>query len=342
MPPRLTFFCELDAAHLDGFFKSDQVIRNLQKLGAGVALAIRDFSAERAAVVRRLNEAGIPVTAWLLLPEEEGYWFNLDNAPLAVQRYRDFRNWSQTENLKWLRIGLDIEPDFRLITALKEGVLPALRFVFSTVRQRKKRFSSARLLYRQLIEQIHADGYEVEAYQLPFILEERKSHSLFLQRWLGVLDLEVDREILMLYSSFSRPWGDALLLNYGKDAQYIAIGSTGGGVDLEGVADTRPLDWQEFSRDLLIAGLLKPEVSIFSLEGCVQQGFLERLLHFDWQQSVQVERRKYVRVQQVRQLLAALLWLLERPWLPAGLLIVLLLLQIRRKRIKLNLALVQR
>lgn len=332
MPPQMAFFCELEAAQLEVLFESGQVIATLQKLDAGVALAIRDFSTERAAVVRRLNEAGIPVTAWLLLPEEEGYWFNLDNAPLAVQRYQDFQAWSQNEHLKWLRIGLDIEPDFRLITALKEGVMPALRFIFSTASHRKKRFASARLLYRQLVEQIHNDGYEVEAYQLPLILEERRSRSFVLQRWLGVLDLEVDREVLMLYSSFSRPWGDALLLSYGKDAQNIAIGSTGGGVDLEGVADTRPLDWQEFSRDLLIAGLLKPEVAIFSLEGCVQRGYLEKLIHFDWQQSVQVERRKYVLVQQVRRLLAAALWILERPWLPAALLILMVLLQIRRKK----------
>ncbi|MFN7036483.1 MAG: hypothetical protein ACK4SN_08960 [Bellilinea sp.] len=332
MPPRLTFFCELDAPQLESLFRTGEVVNVLQKLGAGVALAIRDFSAERAQVVRQMNEAGIPVTAWLLLPEQDGYWFNLDNAPLAVQRYNDFKDWSEQESLKWERIGLDIEPDFRLITALKEGVLPFFRFFFSTIKRRKKQLPSARRMYERLIEQIHADGYEVEAYQLPPVLEERRTRSSVLQRWLGILDLGVDREILMLYSSFSRPWGDALLLSYGKDAQYIAIGSTGGGVDLEGVADTRPLDWQEFSRDLLMGGLLKPEVSVFSLEGCVQQGFLERLPDFDWQKSVRIERRKYILVHQIRNLLAAGLWALERPWLPAGLIILLVLARISRRR----------
>jgi len=332
MPPRLIFFCELDTPQLRELFQTNEVLDALQKLGAGVALAIRDFSDERAQVVCRMNEAGIPVTAWLLLPEEQGYWFNLDNAPLAVQRYADFKAWSEKKGLKWQRIGLDIEPDFRLITALKEGVFLFFKVLFLTLKRRKKLFSTARKMYEQLIEQIHADGYEVEAYQLPPVLEERRTRSSVLQRWLGILDLAVDREILMLYSSFSRPWGDAMLLSYGKDAQYVAIGSTGGGVDLEGVADTRPLDWQEFSRDLLIAGLLKPEVAVFSLEGCVHQGFLERLEKFDWQQSIQVERKKYVIVQQVRQLLAAKLWLLERPWLPAVIFLLLILLQVRRRR----------
>ncbi len=334
MPPRLTFFCELDSPQLTSLFQTGEVVRALQELGAGVALGIRDFSDERAEVVRQMNRAGIPVTAWLLLPEEQGYWFNLDNAPLAVQRYFDFKDWSKQEGLQWQRVGLDIEPDFRWITNLKEGVFPFLKFFLPKIQRRKGQLAGARKMYESLIEQIHADGYEVEVYQLPLILEERRTRSSVLQRWLGILDLAVDREILMLYSSFSRPWGDAMLLSYGKDAQSIAIGSTGGGVDLEGVADTRPLDWQEFSRDLLIAALLKPEIAVFSLEGCVQQGFLERLLEFDWQKSVQVERKKYILIQQIRQLLAAGFWLLERPWLPAGLVILLILLRVNRRRSK--------
>ncbi|MCX7975989.1 MAG: hypothetical protein N2646_02840 [Bellilinea sp.] len=332
MPPRLTFFCELDATQLKELFQKQEIVSTLQKLKAGVALAIRDFSTERAQVVRQLNEANIPLTAWLLLPEEHGYWFNLDNASLARQRYDEFKEWSNQHSLRWQRIGLDIEPDFRLISALKKGILPALQLFVSTIKQRKRQIPVARKMYGMLIEQIHADGYEVEAYQLPIILEERKARSSLLQRLLGILDLPVDREILMLYSSFSRPWGDAMLLSYGKDARQIAIGSTGGGVDLEGVADTRPLNWQEFSRDLLIAGLLKPEVAVFSLEGCVHQGFLERLIDFDWQQPVQVERRKYILVQQVRGVLAAKFWVLERPWLPAVLLILLVLARITRRR----------
>ncbi len=332
MPPRLTFFCELDAAQLRELFQKQEIVNTLQKLKAGVALAMRDFSTERAQVVRQLNEADIPVTAWLLLPEEQGYWFNLDNAPLARQRYDEFKHWSNQHGLRWERIGLDIEPDLRLISALKKGVFPALRLVISTIKQRKRQIQVARKMYEMLVEQIHTDGYEVEAYQLPLIMEERRARSSLLQRLLGILDLPVDREILMLYSSFSRPWGDAMLLSYGKDARQIAIGSTGGGVDLEGVADTRPLNWQEFSRDLIIAGLLKEEIAIFSLEGCVQQGFLERLIDFDWQQAVQVDRRKYILIQQVRGVLAAKFWVLERPWLPAVILILLILARVTRRR----------
>ncbi|MEW6178291.1 MAG: hypothetical protein AB1522_00035 [Chloroflexota bacterium] len=332
MPPRLTFFCELDPVPLKRLFETAEVVDQLKKLEAAVALAMRDFSDERVEVVQLLNRAGVPVTAWLLLPEEQGYWFNLDNADLAARRYVEFMEWSRRNNLKWQRIGLDIEPDFHWVTAFRNGILHGFRYLYKGMRKRSRILAKAKQTYRQLVERIHADGFEVEAYQLPFILEERKVRSTVLQRWLGILDLEVDREILMLYSSFNRPWGDAALLSYGKDAEWIAIGSTGGGVNLEGVADTRPLDWQEFSRDLLIAGLLKSEVAVFSLEGCVQQGFLERLVTFDWRQSVQVNEMKYRQFEQLRRLLAAGLWVFERPWLPAAVLLLLVLLGIRRKR----------
>ena len=80
MKPRLTFFCELEADALETLFADSSVIDNLVTLEASVSLGILDLSPGRAAVVRRLNEAGIPVIAWQLLPKEQGYWFNLGNA----------------------------------------------------------------------------------------------------------------------------------------------------------------------------------------------------------------------------------------------------------------------
>jgi len=40
--------------------------------------------------VRRLNAAGVPVVAWLLLPKEQGYWFNAENSGYALDRYEHF------------------------------------------------------------------------------------------------------------------------------------------------------------------------------------------------------------------------------------------------------------
>ena len=71
--PRLTFFCELEHAAFARLFAEPTVIEHVRALEAGVCVGVLDLSAERVAVLRRLSEAGIPLTAWLLLPEDQRY-----------------------------------------------------------------------------------------------------------------------------------------------------------------------------------------------------------------------------------------------------------------------------
>ena len=91
MRPEITFFCELHADALKKLFEDRFVFDDLKTLNAGIAMGILDLSPERAKVVRNLNRMGIPATAWLLLPEAEGYWFNLENHAEATARYQALR-----------------------------------------------------------------------------------------------------------------------------------------------------------------------------------------------------------------------------------------------------------
>ncbi len=293
MYPNLVFFTELEIDDLQKLFADEQVIRDLQHLKAGVGLGILDLSPERAAIARRLNQAGIPVHAWLLLPIEQGYWFNADNVEHAAALYDSFCEWTEKENLIWTMIGLDIEPDIRIVHALLRSewrVLPGMvGRALNPCRLRR-----ALTAYQALIERIHTDGYCVESYQMPFIVDDRIARSHFLQRLLGILDLATDREVLMLYSSFARPIGAGLLWSYAPSTRAFGLGVTGGGVDLQNNPG-QPLDWQEFSRDLRLAWYWGNYLYIFSLEGCVQQKYLSRLKDFVWDAPItepgQVERR---------------------------------------------------
>jgi hypothetical protein len=169
-----------------------------------VSLAIHDFSAARAAVVRRLNEAGIPIVAWQLLPKEQGYWFNLDNAPQAVARYSEFRSWTTNYDLRWVGVGVDIEPDIRDFEQLQSdrwSFMPViLRRAFDNERLRR-----AQPIHSTLVTQIRLDGYHVDSYQLPAIVDERKAGSTLIQRIARLMDIPVDREVLMLYTSVMPP-----------------------------------------------------------------------------------------------------------------------------------------
>jgi hypothetical protein len=333
--PRLAFFCELETDALQELFADPTVLDALRTLDAEVSLGLIDLSPGRAGVVRKLNHAGVPVVAWQLLPKSAGYWFNVDNAPEAVARYSDFRAWTREEGLRWAGVGLDIEPDFEEMARLTEGqwwlAFKILRRAFDAPRLRR-----AQALYRSLVAWVRSDGYRVESYQMPIIVDERKAGSTLVRKAIGLVDLDVDREVLMLYSSLARPWGPAALWSYGEAAQgpggAIGVGSTGGGVD-----DLPKLTWEDLARDLRLATHWTEDVAVFSLEGCVEQGFLQPLLAFDWDRPVRVPIEEVRQVNRKRRLFRAFLRLSARPLamasLGAGLLLGLLWLASRVRKL---------
>ena len=95
----------------------------------------------------------------------------------------------------------------------------------------------------------------------------------------------------------------------------VGVGVTGGGVQMEGVSEIRPLDWVEFSRDLRLARRQTDDIHVFSLEGCVQQGFLERLRTFDWDGPVTLPLDQARKTNVVRKGLQGVLWVSAHPLL---------------------------
>lgn len=312
--PRLTFFCELATPALLDLFGSPAVLEDLQALRASVSLALPDLSPGRAQVVRRLHEAGVPTVAWLLLPEEEGYWFNAQNVAQAVTRYRAFRSWTAAEGLVWDGVGLDIEPRLDELRALVSCPWRAVLRLVGRAFRGGAELARARRQYDALVEEIRGDGYRVDVYVIPLLLDARRAGSELLGRVLGLVDVPGDREVPMCYSSHVRPHGPGVLWAYGPEVQAIAVGSTGGGVDLGAV---RPLDWEELVRDLRWAALWTDDIHVFSLEGCVEQGFLGRLRRFRWGPTPPIPRASLVRVRAFRRGLQGFLWVVARPWAAA-------------------------
>ena len=312
--PDLSFFCELSSDALARLFRDRRVASSLRAMEATVTLGMVDLSPERASVVRHLNALGIPVAAWLLLPEEDGYWLNSGNADAAWVRYGDFHAWRVRNRLRFTRVGLDIEPNIHDVRAARHNVL---RLVRMAVPRLFVDVDEARVLYQGLIRQLRADGFPVDSYVFPFIQNEREAKTSTLQRITGMLDLEVDREICMLYTSFARPDGPALLDLYGPHFPAIAVGVTGGGVE-EGLDVPPPLTWDEFARDLWLARRHTRDIHVFSLEGCVEQGFLERLVDFDWTPGIAVPADATSRASTLTRRISLALRLLNRPHLSAA------------------------
>lgn len=320
--PKLTFFCELDTGPLEALFADGTVIEHLRAMGAGVALGLVDLSAERAAVVRRLNEAGTPVIAWQLLPKEQGYWYNVNNFEHAAARYLAFKAWAAEHDLRFEWIGIDIEPDINEMSQAQKGDLPAtLRKMAGRVFNPEP-MRHAQQQYGALVREMQTDGFMVEHYDFGFMIDEHRTGSTLLQRLMGVVSPETDRAVPMVYASFMGVWGRALVWSYAPDVDALAVGSTGGGVVVDGAVsgDYNALDWPALQRDLLHAhhhGI--DTIHVFSLEGCVKQGMLPQIAALDWNQPVPPpDADMLARLTWLRRGIRGVLWLSTQPALLTG------------------------
>jgi hypothetical protein len=312
--PDLVFFCELESKALRELFSNPNLIETLKSMHASISLGLLDLSSKRAEVVQKLNRAGIPVTAWLLLPRDEGYWFNLDNAPQAANRYGKFMDWTLDNDLHWEAIGLDIEPDINLMDQIatdpKRGIARLASKLFESRRHRH-----AEMAYTALISQMHTDGFFIESYQIPLIADERKARSTVIQRTLGILDLPVDREVFMLYSSLLPAYGAGLVNSYAGEPDAIALGSTGGGVLIEGIGELQAIGWDDLKRDLLLAAQYSKYLYVFSLEGCLRQGMLSNIRTMDWEECVPLPVEQTRTIDLIRRSGQGLAWTISHPLL---------------------------
>lgn len=243
-----------------------------------LAIAIVDLSDERLRALLRLQDAGLRLTAWLVLEASAGYWLNADNLPAARRRYRAVRDWLRASGLAIETIGLDLEPPIEDAAALLRGGPRALGALLCR-RRSEASCERARRGYAELVREIRADGFTTETYQLPLLLDERATGGSLLQRTLGLVDVAADREVLMLYRNLlPPPLGDWLVAAYGPEAQAIAVGITGGGVPFVlDVLGPRLLRGRQLAQELSRARRYTDRLYVFSLEGCVQQGELEAL-----------------------------------------------------------------
>jgi hypothetical protein len=322
--------CDGSTQEMQALFTDPQVMTDLKSLHAMVAVAILDFSPERAAVVERLNQAGIPAVAWIQLPKEEGFYLNADNAPAAWERVRAFEQWTRENHLDWSGVGLDIEPNFDQFSDFRNRrgriLLTLLERSLNGARMRQ-----ARQDYSALISKIQSDGYPVQTYQMPYLPAERSVHSTLLDRMLGTVDVRGNTEYLMLYTTFARRVGAGMIWSLGRNAQGISVGVTSG--DGTPGTDPGPLSWDEFSRDLIVASHYTPEIGVYNLEGCVRRGYLDRLTTLDWSQSVIVPAASVAHAERMGLFVRTVLWTGSNlPWLIAAVLLLILWFIVRRRK----------
>ena len=309
---------------MQALFADPATVAALRDLHAQVAVALPDFSRERAQVVRFLNQQQIPVIAGLTLQTKDGPYFNADDATEAPAQFAAFEKWTHENGLRWTAVGLDIEPNYGALGALRSH--PG-RLIITLIRNSLdgKRLERAQQVYSALIRQIQAQGYPVETYTLPYGPIERDLHTALLDRLLGTVDVQGNENDLMIYTSYARPVGSAIILDLGPDAQGIVVGVTDG-LSPAGTG-FGPLDWDEFSSDLLVASHFAHHIGVYNLEGCVRQGFLPRLESMNWSASVVIPASSVSRADRHVMAFGMALWIASHlPYLAAAALLLMILL----------------
>jgi hypothetical protein len=307
-PPHLVLASDQSTGELESMLSEPGVIADLIDLKAGIALALPDLTVDRARLVRQLNRDGVPVTAWLTLPTEQGYYLNASNGRQAEARFQDFEKWTTANGLRWAAIGLDIEPNIQDFATLRQGNKWRLFLTLLGRYVDVQRVRDANYTYSALIREIRSHGYQVETYQFPFIADERAVRSSVLERLTGIVDVGGDREVLMVYTSFNQSLDSALIWVYGPDAQAIAVGSTTGPTSDPHFAR---LNWEEFSRDLMVANHFSHLIGVYNLEGSVRQGFLARLKNVHWNESVTISAESVRRATHLRARVQRVLWIVS-------------------------------
>ena len=330
--PQLIFACcNQGNEAFSALFADPTVFADLKELHAGLAVGTDVLSPDRAQLVHRLNEAGLPAVAVIVLPGGQGYYVNANNAPQTERSFAEFEKWSKQNNLQWNAVVLDIEPDFR------EFLWPKWRLAWTLLRRGfdGERVSGSRQAYAALIHEMQAHGYRVQTIQFIFMADERKVHSTVLERLFGLVDVRGDEEVLMTYTSFNHKAGAAMVWSYGQDTQALAVGSTLGSGDAALDARYGSLNWEEFSRDTIVASHFSRQVGVYSLEGCVRQGFLPRLKAMDWNQGVEIPAEALARMHRFRAVVQGILWTASHlPYFASAFLIAVIWFvrrQIRRK-----------
>ncbi len=312
--PILSFFNEMKGPDLKALFADTTLIPTLQTLGAEIRMGMLDLSPERAEVLHRLNESGIPVVAWLLLPEEQGYWFHSGNGEVAIERYRAIKQWADAEGILFKGIGIDLELDMNDVKLAQSDPWALIRQLPGRLYD-KRPIEEGRRVYQRLLGLIEQDGYPVESYYASFVKDETNIGTTSIQQLTKFLDVKMDKEIPMLYTSFM---GNAygLLKVYALDLhlQYVALGSTGGGVD----TTLNTLTWEQLAHDIRVVAPTVKEIHIFSLEGCIWKGYLPRLVDFDYSVPVVPNEKEVEAAKAMQQMFIRASKVLSHPTLLFG------------------------
>ena len=258
-----------------------------------ICLAIRaeqSQSPELESLLRTAASLGIPIIAWMLLVEDDGYWFSEENLSLARTHVFEFVDWIEENDipLEWLMF--DMEMSLEKTRLLEQGDLVGVTIPMLRDNIDMEAYNQATEDYAQLVRDLQNRGYVVTAAAYPFILDDLLDGDREIQDAFNtpIEDVPFDEIYFMAYrTSFEtllgvQP-GPYLVYEYGLEAKQsfgsrgiIGLGTIGrvGMISEQGFQ--KPSELAEDIAAVRVGG--NERVFIFSLDGMASLGPLESWL----------------------------------------------------------------
>lgn len=189
------------------------LFRLVGRSDVGLCPAVRAEESQTEELESLLTAAarkGVPVNAWLLLPEEDGYWFNEENLKEAREQVLGFLDWIEDRGIPLDWIMFDMEMSIDKVRAMEGGglvdtVIPLLKEnVDPAAYQQSTRD------YSEFVLELQERGYRVTAAAYPFVLDDLKDGDHEIQdAWnTPVVGVGFDEIYFMAYrTSFARLLG---------------------------------------------------------------------------------------------------------------------------------------
>ena len=257
-----------------------------------ICLAIRpaeSSSDELASLLRAAAAEGVPVIAWMLLPEEDGYWFNETNSDEARTVVLAFLDWIEEELIPLRWILFDMEMGLEQTAVMESGDLLGTVLPMLQENVDPEAYETATAAYSELVLEVKGRGYVVTAAAYPFIIDDLLDDDHDIQDAFNtpIVGVPFDEVYYMAYrTTFTKLTGmepgPHLIYQYAHEAYelfgeqaVIGLGTIG---DIGMVSDIGFNEPSELAEDVAAARAGGNErIFIFSLDGMLDVGPLE-----DW------------------------------------------------------------
>jgi hypothetical protein len=230
---------------------------------------------------------GVPVRAWLLLPDDDGYWPGEHNLSAFREHVDEFWRWNRKNSLGVERILVDMEPPLEvsneLAAAIEAGRLADAIPILLENRDAEA-FAAAQVEWADAVDEWHAAGMMVDAVALPHLLDDYGDDDLDIHDMFDspIDGIDWDELGFLVYQNlYGMPdarLGPDLIRSYGRSAverhgerasvALGTIGDVGKNTSSIGYADVDSLRADVAAA--AAAGVTR--VHLFSLDGMREEG----------------------------------------------------------------------